>query len=40
MITQRILSLSDRCKVISPVEYKKEIIKCLKQMHEEYIKNE
>ena len=36
MITQRILSLTNHCKVISPDNYKEEIITCLKQMKEGY----
>jgi predicted DNA-binding transcriptional regulator YafY len=40
MITQRILSLSNRCKVISPQEYKEEIIECLKRMKESYLEIE
>ena len=35
-ITQRVLSLSNKCRVISPEDYKQEIIDCLKQMKEEY----
>ena len=37
MITQRILSLTNKCRVISPKEYKHEIIECLKQMKENYV---
>lgn len=37
MITQRILSLTNKCRVISPKEYKQEMIKCLKQMKENYV---
>ena len=37
MITQRILSLSNKCKVISPQEYKEEIITRLKKMKESYL---
>lgn len=36
-IKQRILSLSNRCKVVSPQDFKEEIINCLKKMKEEYI---
>ena len=35
-ITQRILSLTNKCKVISPENYKDEILSCLKQMKEGY----
>lgn len=37
MITQRILSLTNKCRVISPKEYKQEMIECLKQMKENYV---
>lgn len=37
MITQRVLSLANRCKVISPSDYKDEIIACLKKMKESYL---
>ncbi|MBP3848085.1 WYL domain-containing protein [bacterium] len=36
-VTQRILSLSNKCKVISPNDFKDEIIACLKRMKEGYI---
>ena len=36
-ITQRILSLSSSCKVISPQDFKEEIIDCLKKMKEGYL---
>ena len=36
-IKQRILSLSNRCKVISPQDFREEIIDCLKKMKEDYI---
>lgn len=39
IITQRILSLTNRCKVISPENYKNEIIECLKKMKESYIES-
>lgn len=37
MITQRIMSLSNRCRVISPQEYKEEILSTLRKMKEGYI---
>ena len=37
MITQRILSFANKCCVISPQNYKDEIINCLKRMKENYI---
>lgn len=37
MITQRILALSNKCRVISPKDYKDEIVSCLKKMKECYI---
>lgn len=37
VITQRILSHTNKCKVISPKEYKDEIVSHLKQMKEAYI---
>ena len=39
-ITQRILSLSNKCKVISPQSYKEEIIECLNKMKEGYFGKE
>lgn len=39
MITQRIMSLSNKCRVISPEDYKNEIVNTLKQMKEKYIEN-
>ena len=36
-IKQRILSLSNRCKVLSPQDFREEIITCLKKMKEDYI---
>lgn len=36
-VTQRILSLSNKCRVISPSNFKDEIIDCLKRMKEGYI---
>lgn len=36
-VTQRILSLSNKCRVISPNDFKDEIIACLKRMKEGYI---
>ena len=35
-ITQRVLSFSNKCRVISPQDYRQEIIDCLKKMKEEY----
>ena len=40
LITQRILSLANKCTVISPENYKDEIISCLKQMKEVYFGQE
>ena len=37
LITQRILSLTNRCKVLSPQNFQEEIINYLKQMKEKYI---
>lgn len=37
MITQRIMSLSNRCRIISPQEYKEEILSTLRKMKEGYI---
>jgi len=36
MISQRIFSLADKCEVISPQDYKDEVISCLKKMKEGY----
>lgn len=36
LITQRILSHTTNCKIISPTDFKKEIITCLRQMKEGY----
>lgn len=37
ILKQRILSLSNRCKVVSPQDFKEEVINCLKKMKEGYI---
>ena len=35
-IVQRIMSYSDKCRVLYPESFKKEIIDCLKEMREGY----
>ncbi len=39
-VVQRILSHTDKCKVISPDNFKQEIINCLKGMKEDYLDKE